>query len=93
MVILIINVEVLEEIGLIVNDVKEVAFTNNIFEKYQKHYVTLFVMAEQWSGQPAVMEPNKCRSWSWFEWSNLPSPLFVPIQNLKAQSFVLLSEA
>ena len=43
MVILIINVEVPEETGLIVNDVKEVAFTNNIFEKDQKHYVRPFV--------------------------------------------------
>ena len=85
--------EVLEETGLSVTGVREVAFTNDMFEKEREHYVTLFVMADQWSGgEPAVLEPNKCRVWSWFEWSSLPSPLFVPLQNLKNKGFVLPSE-
>jgi 8-oxo-dGTP diphosphatase len=33
------------------------------------------------------MEPNKCENWEWFNWENFPSPLFVPIENLKKQDF------
>ena len=33
------------------------------------------------------MEPEKCEKWEWFEWNNLPEPLFLPIQNLLKQKF------
>lgn len=81
--------EIFEETGVVVNSVRNVAFTNDFFENERKHYVTLFVLAEKWSGQPAVMEPNKCKGWLWFDWANLPTPLFVPLQNLKNQGFIL----
>lgn len=31
------------------------------------------------------MEPNKCENWEWYNWDNkseLPSPLFYPIEQL-----------
>jgi 8-oxo-dGTP diphosphatase len=80
--------EVFEETGIVVNRVRNVGFTNDVFEKEQLHYVTLYVLAEKWSGRPAVMEPKKCRRWLWFEWADLPSPLFIPLQNLIKQCFV-----
>ena len=79
--------EVLEETGLEITDVKNIAFTNDIFEKEGKHYVTLFVIAGQCDGEPVVIEPDKCKGWSWFDWAALPSPLFTPIANLKKQGF------
>ena len=81
--------EVLEETGLVVTRVRNVAFTNDLFEKERKHYVTLFVVAEQWHGEPAVRERDKCKGWSWFDWATLPSPIFIPLQNLKKQGFAL----
>jgi 8-oxo-dGTP diphosphatase len=33
------------------------------------------------------MEPEKCEGWEWFEWDQLPRPLFLPIENLLKQSF------
>lgn len=80
--------EVLEETGIVVLRVRNAAFTNDFFEKERLHYVTLFVVAEEWSGTPAVMEPSKCKEWAWFDWEKLPSPLFVPLENLKKQGFV-----
>ena len=80
--------EVREETGLVVNSVSNAAFTNDIFEKEGKHYVTLFVVAKEWRGEPMVIEPEKCGRWSWFQWEKLPAPLFVPLQNLKKQGFV-----
>ena len=40
------------------------------------------MFAEYKSGKPKVLEPHKCECWDWFEWSNLPHPLFIPITNL-----------
>lgn len=85
--------EVREETGLAVDSVRNVAFTNDIFEKEGQHYVTLFVVAEKWHGEPAVMEPDKCRRWVWCDWEKLPTPLFVPLQNLKEQGFVPSDDA
>lgn len=79
--------EVREETGLEVQGVTQLAFTNDIFRQEQKHYVTLFVRADRWSGEPRLMEPEKCEGWSWFHWNALPEPLFVPLQNLKAEGF------
>jgi 8-oxo-dGTP diphosphatase len=38
------------------------------------------------------MEPEKLEKWEWFKWENLPSPLFLPIKNLKKQNFYPFSE-
>ena len=81
--------EVLEETGIVVNSVRHVAFTNDIFEKERLNYVTLFVAAGEWIGWPTVMEPKKCRRWEWFDWKDLPTPLFVSLKNLKNQGFTL----
>jgi ADP-ribose pyrophosphatase YjhB (NUDIX family) len=62
-------------------------FTNDIFEDEKKHYVTLFVIADQTTGDARVKEPDKCERWGWFRWSEMPTPHFLPIANLLAQNF------
>jgi 8-oxo-dGTP diphosphatase len=79
--------EVLEESGLKIKDIRMGAFTNDIFEKEGKHYVTLFVVSDYDSGEASVMEPHKCERWGWFKWGKLPQPLFLTIQNLLKQDF------
>jgi len=74
--------EVLEETGLVVNSVTKLGFTNDIFEKEKKHYVTLFVAASSDAGEPQVTEPDKCRQWKWCKLDELPEPLFLPLVNL-----------
>lgn len=71
-----------EETGLIISSVEKLAFTNDFFEKEEKHYVTLFVTASDITGEPHVTEPDKCKQWQWFELNALPQPLFLPLQNL-----------
>ena len=39
------------------------------------------------SGQPVNAEPNKCEGWHWCEWSDLPSPLFKTLEQLRAIGF------
>ncbi|CAH7292427.1 NUDIX hydrolase [Vibrio alginolyticus] len=74
--------ETLEETGLEVGDFKRLGFTNDIFEKEGKHYVTLYVVATSTSGEPQVMEPHQCKQWQWFDLDELPEPLFLPLVNL-----------
>lgn len=84
--------EVLEETGLQLSDIHHAGFTNDLFAKEHKHYVTLFVTANAPEGEARVLEPNKCRRWAWYDWDALPEPLFLPIRNLKAQGYRLPDE-
>jgi 8-oxo-dGTP diphosphatase len=79
--------EVLEETGLKVGNIRHQAFTNDIFTRENKHYATLFVRADYESGEPGIMEPDKCDQWAWFSWGQFPSPLFLSLKNLLAQGF------
>ncbi len=79
--------EVMEEVGIAISDVTFVAATNDIFEKEQKHYITLFVTSRYAGGEIQVMEPEKCEGWEWIAWDMLPQPLFLPIENLLKQHF------
>ena len=79
--------EVHEEVGIEIKNLQISTFTNDFFKKEQKHYVTLYVLGDYSSGEVRVCEPEKCEKWEWFGWSELPSPLFIPIQNLLKQSF------
>ena len=45
----------------------------------------MFVLAEPASDTLETMEPQKCEGWEWFEWSDLPEPLFAPIATLRSQ--------
>ncbi|MFN5203856.1 MAG: hypothetical protein ACK5HM_18815, partial [Gemmatimonas sp.] len=66
-------------------------FTNDYFAGAEpgadKHYVTLFVLAESAAGEPQRLEPHKCDAWEWFTWDALPTPLFLPIVHLLEGGF------
>jgi 8-oxo-dGTP diphosphatase len=73
--------EVAEEAGITITNIRPRGFSNDVFIDADKHYVTLFVSAEYDSGEPTVMEPDKCEQWQWFSWGQLPEPLFLPIRS------------
>ena len=79
--------EVWEETGLKIKNLKCATFTNDIFEKEKKHYITLFITADYEAGRVRVMEPHKCQIWKWYKWPELTDPLFLPIINLLKQQF------
>ena len=81
--------ELFEETGLSIRNIRSGPYTNDIFKTEQKHYITLFVIADYDSGVLTVREPKKCEKWEWFSWSQLPEPKFLPIQNLIKQKFNL----
>jgi len=65
------------------------SFTNDIFRQENKHYITLFIVADHESGEPQITEPESCEKWEWHDWKNPPEPLFIPLQNLIKQGFEL----
>ena len=79
--------EAQEETGALVLVVRRGPFTNDIFDEEHRHYVTLFVVADYVSGDIETREPEKCERWEWFDWKDLPRPLFLPIQNLLKTGF------
>jgi 8-oxo-dGTP diphosphatase len=79
--------EVLEETGILIKNIKLETFTNDLFVKDNKHYITLYAVAEYYSGELKLMEPNKCQKWKYYDWSSLPTPLFLPIKNLLKQQY------
>lgn len=79
--------ETLEEAGIKIKNIRVGGTTNDIFEKEKKHYVTIALIADWDSGEATMMEPDKWNEWGWFEWDNLPDPLFLPFQNLLKQKF------
>ena len=80
--------EVLEETGLVITSISPGPWTSDVFASEGKHFVTLFVVATGVEGEPQLCEPQKCAGWKWFAWSDLPQPLFAPLQSLRRTGFV-----
>lgn len=80
--------EVEEETGLRLTEVIPGPYVNNVFVLEEEHYVTLVVLATTFQDEPVVREPTKCASWGWFEWTDLPTPLFAPLEALRRTGFV-----
>jgi 8-oxo-dGTP diphosphatase len=79
--------EVMEEGGISLKNIRLGPYTNDIFRKEGKHYITIYVIAEYKSGRITIREPERCERWEWFAWNDLPKPLFLPLRNLLKQKF------
>jgi 8-oxo-dGTP diphosphatase len=79
--------EVFEECGLELGAVADGPYTSDLFPEVGRHYVTLFVIAESAHGEPQRREPTKCAEWRWFDWHDLPRPLFAPLESLRRTGF------
>lgn len=79
--------EVREETGLEIANVAFAAVTNDIFVDENKHYVTIWTKSDWKSGEPAIIEPDKCVEIRWADFNSLPSPLFLPWVQLQKSIF------
>jgi len=79
--------EVHEETGLTITRLRRGPYTNDLFAAEERHYVTLFMVADYAGGIPEVLEPTKCSHWAWFPWDALPEPRFLPLANLLRQGY------
>lgn len=67
--------EVKEETGMEIDNIRFLRLLN--LKTYApKHYVDLGFIADWKSGEPKVMEPDRCEGWGWYEIDNLPQPVF-----------------
>lgn len=74
--------ETQEETGVSINDLKFRCVTNDIFEKDQKHYITLWFQAVYVAGEAKLKAPDEESEVGWFALDALPQPLFLPLQHL-----------
>ena len=72
--------EVREETGLKIKALRHLGFTDKTFAIGQQQYITLLVSALYVSGEAKTLEPDKCERWQWFDYPQLPAPLFKPIE-------------
>lgn len=77
--------EVSEETGLQISHAQHAGFTDEMFSVGEREYITLYVSAAYASGEPEIIEPEKCQCWQWFRCDQLPEPLFLPIVNFLKQ--------
>ncbi|HRY59932.1 MAG TPA: NUDIX domain-containing protein [Patescibacteria group bacterium] len=67
--------EVAEECGIKIKNLRFQMVSN--FKNYMpKHYVHIGFLADWESGDPQLLEPEKCEGWIWYDIDDLPSPLF-----------------
>lgn len=77
--------EVMEETGLEINSLRHLGFTDKPFFIDQRQYITLLLSCDYVSGEAQTLEPDKCGGWTWFDYRQLPMPLFEPISLFIAQ--------
>lgn len=70
--------EVEEETGIIIRHPKVIAVINNLetYAEEKLHYVSVILLATNFSGEAKTMEPRKCEAWNWYDPTNLPQPHF-----------------
>lgn len=66
--------EAREETGVEIKNVRFLRFLN--FKAHGKHYADIGMVADWESGDPQVLEPEKCESWAWYDLNDLPQPMF-----------------
>jgi 8-oxo-dGTP diphosphatase len=74
--------ETQEETGVSINNLKFRCITNDVFEKDQKHYITLWFQADYVAGEAKLKAPDEESEVGWFALDALPQPLFLPLQHL-----------
>ena len=72
--------ETMEETGMEMQNVRFLGL-RNLKDYAPKHFVNIGVVADWKSGEPQLLEPEKCEGWDWYDLNNLPEPLFPTIRD------------
>lgn len=70
--------EVKEEADLDIINPKVIGVTNNLetYREENKHYISVILLVENYTGELKNVEPDKCEEWVWCDPKNLPQPHF-----------------
>ena len=70
--------ETAEECGVEIENVR-FQYLSNLLKYAPKHYVHIGLVADWKSGEPLLLEPEKCEAWEWFDLDHLSDiPMFEP---------------
>ncbi|MDI7863294.1 NUDIX domain-containing protein [Rhizobiaceae bacterium n13] len=67
--------EATEETGLAIGNIDLLCTTEQIVEADRQHWVSLIYVTDDFSGEPALVEPDKLSDFGWFGRDELPEPL------------------
>lgn len=70
-----------KEVGLRIKNIQKPVVTEDFFKEERKHYITFLVTTDWDFGESKLKEPEKRELWEGFNWKELPTPLFLPMQN------------
>ncbi len=70
--------ETKEECGIEIENIRFL-FLGNLKDYAPKHYAHIQFVADWKSGEPVVLEPEKCEGWGWYSLDALPEPNFTMI--------------
>lgn len=79
--------EVYEESGIRIRNIRFAGITNDMYKDEGKHYITIYMLSDWESGEAQIMEPEKSTEIGWFNWTDLPQPLFLSFSNLVKQNY------
>lgn len=70
--------EVKEETGIKIKKPRVIAISNNLktYKLEGVHYVSVILLATDFSGNAQNKEAEKCENWQWYDPTNLPQPHF-----------------
>src|SRR6266540_744479 len=71
-----------EETGLVGANPRPVGMTVDGFADSRAVFRTTFVRLDAGGDEPVAREPEKTPRWHWFDWQELPQPLFAPVASL-----------
>jgi 8-oxo-dGTP diphosphatase len=74
--------EVNEECGIEIENIR-FQYLANVTKYIPKHYVHIGLVADWKSGEQKILEPEKCKSWGWYNMDNLPHPMFEMISSFQ----------
>lgn len=83
--------EVKEETGLDIENIEFLTATNNVVSEVHRplHIVAIMMRAILADPDqiPQNLEPEKCEGWDWYDWNDLPQPLFGPLETMARGGF------
>ena len=74
--------EVKEEVGIEIKNLKVIGFTEDLFKKEKKHFITIWIESDWKSGEVEACN-DEMSEVGWFSWKKLPKPLFLCLKNFK----------
>lgn len=80
--------EVMEEMGIEIDDIQFLTATNNNFSENDSHWITILLLAQHKEGELKIMEKDKCTDMGWFTLEEIQEKeLFSPLDSFFSQEY------